>query len=193
MFFSFSSTLFLSLSPSLPLFLSLPVFLSLSPSLLLFLSLNPLQEIPQRYHSAFPLDDYEAVHGAGGSFGYPSALYKVTDKLDNQIYALRRFDGLRTNTTVIKSASDKWLSIRHPSIVSLYSITSDKGAVFFAHAYHSTAASLRKRFVDQRGIAILLAYSKHTPIITLTTLRSFPNHILMVLLSYSISPAMLGP
>ena len=30
------------------------------------------------------------VAGAGGSFGYPSAIYKVVDRADSQIYALRR-------------------------------------------------------------------------------------------------------
>ena len=35
------------------------------------------KEIPPRYHSAFCLDDPTVQRGTGGSFGYPSVLYKV--------------------------------------------------------------------------------------------------------------------
>lgn len=37
------------------------------------------------------------VAGAGGSFGYPSAIYKVVDRADSQIYALRRWGILDLN------------------------------------------------------------------------------------------------
>ena len=128
--------------------------------------------------------------GTGGSFGYPSSLYKVThhsparlrafisqshlistsslphlylistllylvcqvvDRSDSQVYALRRFDNVRTSPTVLKNALGKWYDVRHPSIVSLYSVSAERGALFFTHAYHPAAQTLKQRFIDQRG------------------------------------------
>jgi len=41
------------------------------------------KEMPNRYHSAFALDDpySQAQRGSGGSYGYPSSVYKVVDGL----------------------------------------------------------------------------------------------------------------
>lgn len=75
----------------------------------------------------------------------------MTDRVDSQIYALRRFDNVKTNQTIAKNAQGKWLSMRHPSIVSLYSVTQEKGALFFAHAFHPLAKTVRERFIEQRG------------------------------------------
>jgi PAB-dependent poly(A)-specific ribonuclease subunit 3 len=109
------------------------------------------KEIPSRYNCAYPLDDPTAQRGAGGSFGYPSCLYKVVDRTDSHLYALRRFDNVRSLTlSVLKSAQAKWASIRHPSVVTLYSITPEKGAVFFAHAYHPAAVTIKQRYLDPR-------------------------------------------
>ena len=111
------------------------------------------KEMPNRFHSAFALDDSysQMQRGTGGSFGYPSSVYKVVDSSDSQIYALRRFDNVRTSTTVVKNAMVKWCEIRHPAIVSLYSISQERGGVMFSHAYHPAAQTLRQRFIDQRG------------------------------------------
>lgn len=111
------------------------------------------KEMPNRYHSAFTLDDAysQAQRGTGGSYGYPSSVYKVIDGTDSQIYALRRFDNVRTSATVIKNALAKWCEIRHPAIVSLYSISQERGGVMFSHAFHPAAQTLRQRFIDQRG------------------------------------------
>lgn len=109
------------------------------------------KEIPGRYHCAYPLDDPTVQRGTGGSFGYPSSLYKVVDRTDSYLYALRRFDNVRSLTpSVLKNAQSKWTSIRHSSIITLYSITLEKGAVFFAHAYHSAAQTLKQRYLDPR-------------------------------------------
>lgn len=56
-----------------------------------------------RYFST-ALDVNEAMRSTGGSFGYPSALYKVTDRLDSQVYALRRFDNVKTTNQITKNA-----------------------------------------------------------------------------------------
>ena len=111
------------------------------------------KELPSRYHSAFALDDSysQMQRGTGGSYGYPSQVYKVVDSSDGQVYALRRIDNVRTSVTVVKNAMAKWCEIRHPAIVSLYSIAQDRGCVLFSHAYHPAAQTLRKRFIDQRG------------------------------------------
>jgi PAB-dependent poly(A)-specific ribonuclease subunit 3 len=109
------------------------------------------KEIPMKYISAFPLDDPSVQRRAGGSFGYSSAVYKVIDNTDSQVYALRRIDNVRTSQGIIQNALSKWSSIRHPSIVSLYSIAYEKGALFFTHAYNPGAQTLKQRFIDQRG------------------------------------------
>mmetsp|Transcript_22495 Transcript_22495/g.32850 ORF Transcript_22495/g.32850 Transcript_22495/m.32850 type:complete len:683 (+) Transcript_22495:91-2139(+) len=110
------------------------------------------KEIPVRYHSAYPLDDPSSQRGAGGSFGYPSSLYKVVDRADSQLYALRRFDNVRLiNPSVLKNSQSKWTAVRHPSIVTLYSISVEKGAIFFAHAHHPAAQTLKQRFLDPRS------------------------------------------
>eukprot|EP01036_Dinobryon_divergens_P034814 gene34814-45028_t len=134
------------------------------------------KEIPPRYHSAQPLDAVSGpnlgVAGAGGSFGYPSAIYKVVDRADSQIYALRRFDSVRNcPPAVVANALGKWVDVRHPSIVSLYGIYIDKllpmvvagaveqekgkgGALFFSYGFHPAALTLKQRFVDQRGALV---------------------------------------
>lgn len=113
------------------------------------------KEIPSRFHSAYLLDDPSVVHGTYGSFGYPTRLYKVIDSYDSHIYVIRRVDNLRINQTIIKNASAKWLqsatATSHPSIVKLYSIHQDKGAIFFTYAYHASAQTLKQRFIDERG------------------------------------------
>lgn len=111
------------------------------------------KEIPPRYNSAFMLDESTVQRGTGGSFGYPSSLYKVVDRNDSQIYCLRRFENVRTSPQINKSVLTKWADIRHPNIVSLHNISQpqERGAVFFAHAYHPAAQTLRQKFIDQRG------------------------------------------
>jgi PAB-dependent poly(A)-specific ribonuclease subunit 3 len=111
------------------------------------------KEMPNRYHSAYALDNAysQAQRGSGGSYGYPSSVYKVVDSSDSQMYALRRFDNVRTSATVVKNALVKWGEIRHPAIVSLYNISQERGGVFFTHAYYPSAQTLRQRFIDQRG------------------------------------------
>jgi PAB-dependent poly(A)-specific ribonuclease subunit 3 len=111
------------------------------------------KEIPPRYHSAYMLDESTVQRGTGGSFGYPSSLYKVVDRNDSQIYCLRRFENVRTSPAINKSVLSKWSEIRHPNIVSLHNISQpqERGAVFFAHAYHPAAQTLRQKFIDQRG------------------------------------------
>jgi len=109
------------------------------------------KEIPTRFHSACPLDDPAVHRGAGGSFGYPSSLYKVVDRADSQLYTLRRFDNVRSITSsVLSNTQATWSAVRHPSIVSLYSISTEKGAVFFAHAFHPSAQTLQQRFMNPK-------------------------------------------
>ena len=112
------------------------------------------KEIPTRFHSACPLDDPTTHRGAGGSFGYPSSLYKVIDRADSQLYTLRRFDNVRSITpSVLNNAQATWAAVRHPSIVSLYSISTEKGAIFFAHAFHPSAQTLQQRFLNPKTAA----------------------------------------
>ena len=75
----------------------------------------------------------------------------MVDRTDNQIYALRRVEIVRNNAASIKSSLAKWFEIRHPGIVSLYSINQERGALYFTHAYHPAAVTLKQRFIDQRG------------------------------------------
>ena len=114
------------------------------------------KELPMRYHSAYPLYNIQsssaAAQGEGSScFGYPTALYKATDQMDSQIYALRRFDNVRTSASVVNNVVQRWHEIRHPGIVSLYGVVQEKGALFFSYMYHASAQSLKERFIDQRG------------------------------------------
>ena len=116
------------------------------------------RELPSRYHSAYPLFNPHSspaagvAMGAGGScFGYPSALYKVTDQADSQLYALRRFDNVRTAPSVVATTAERWQGVRHPGIVSLYGVMLEKGALFFSYMYHAGSQSLKERFIDQRG------------------------------------------
>lgn len=115
------------------------------------------KELPNRFHSAYPLDDSYSFspqqRGIGGSYGYPSAVYKVIDKTDGQIYALRRVDNLRLSANTSHMAmhvARKWSDVRHPAIVSLYSISIERNAAFFNHAYHPGAQTLRQRYIDNR-------------------------------------------
>eukprot|EP01038_Epipyxis_sp_PR26KG_P004334 gene4334-6135_t len=109
------------------------------------------KEFPTRYHSAYPLDSVGGTSGGTGSFGYLSSVFKVIDRADSQIYALRRLDNVRTTPAIVTSSFTKWRDIRHPGIVSLYNTSIEKGALFFAYAYHPHAVTLKQKFIDQRG------------------------------------------
>lgn len=119
------------------------------------------KELPNRFHSAYPLDDSYSFspqqRGIGGSYGYPSAVYKVIDKSDSQMYAVRRVDNVRVtpNTSHLgMQVTRKWYEVRHPAIVSLYGISIERNAVFFSHAYYPGAQTLRQRYIDQRDEAL---------------------------------------
>ena len=103
----------------------------------------------------FVLDHATAAHKipeGRDSLNYDSTLYKVVDRTDNQIYALRRVELARNNPpVVIKSSVSKWFEIRHPGIVSLYSINEERGALFFTHAFHPAAMTIKQKFIDLRG------------------------------------------
>ena len=114
------------------------------------------KDMPNRFHSAFALDDVyaQSQRGTCGSYGYPSAVYKAIDRTDSQMYALRRVDNARVTpqtAAVAKAVMSKWCEIRHPSICTLYNISAERGGIFFLHAYHPAAQTLRQRFIDQRG------------------------------------------
>lgn len=59
-------------------------------------------EIPLEYCAALPLDHANQATGVvAGSFGYPSAVYKVIDRRSGLPYALRRVDGARVSQKVL--------------------------------------------------------------------------------------------
>mmetsp|Transcript_18740 Transcript_18740/g.16968 ORF Transcript_18740/g.16968 Transcript_18740/m.16968 type:complete len:824 (+) Transcript_18740:57-2528(+) len=109
------------------------------------------KEIPIRYQSIYQLDHESTIRDSYGSFGYPSIVYKVVDKTDSNVYALRRFDNIRISPAVIKNAPSKWFTINHSSIVPLYHINQEMGALFFTYAYYPGAQTLKQRFIDQPG------------------------------------------
>ena len=109
------------------------------------------KEIPTRFHTIFYLDKSDKSQNTGGSFGYPSATYKVIDRFDSQSYALRRFENVKINQSVTKNSLAKWLPIKHPAIISLNSISQEKGATFFSHAYHPLAVTLKEKFIERLG------------------------------------------
>jgi len=108
------------------------------------------KEIPPRYHSIFPLDHESKSRQASGSFGYPSAVFKVVGTQDSVTYALRRFDNVRTTPKIAQVAQDRWGSLRHPNIVALHKCFVYQKALFFVHAYWPTAQTLIERYVGSR-------------------------------------------
>jgi hypothetical protein len=112
-----------------------------------------LNEIPARFTSVWPLDEFgsRGTTTTRSTSGHPSALYKVLDRADGALYALRRFDNVRTNQAVLGAVLERWSGVRHPGLVWLHSAAQDKGALFFTHAYHASAATLSQRFLDQPG------------------------------------------
>ncbi|CAN0398391.1 unnamed protein product, partial [Discosporangium mesarthrocarpum] len=79
-----------------------------------------LKEIPPQFYSAFPLDSNSKKRGTAGSFGYPSDTYKVIQHHDGMVYALRRFDTIRSTPKIVAVAAERWLSMpEHPGITRL--------------------------------------------------------------------------
>jgi hypothetical protein len=78
-------------------------------------------------------------------------IHAVTDQVDSQLYALRRFDNVRTSANVVNSVAQRWHDVRHPGVASLYGVMHEKGALFFSYMYHAGAQSLKELYVDQRG------------------------------------------
>lgn len=101
-------------------------------------------EIPPEYGAALPLD--VASRGITGSFGYPSAIYKVIDRRSGLAYALRRVDGTRSSPKAISTAQARWRMIEHPNIISLHRTFVHGGATYFAHEYWPCAQSLLQHY-----------------------------------------------
>jgi len=107
------------------------------------------KEIPPRYHQAYPLDDTHKARGTTGAFGYPSVIYKVLSHDDGNVYALRRFDSVRTNPKIVSSVVESWRRIQHPNIVKLNKAFIQHGnALFFVHEYFPGAQSITQRYVN---------------------------------------------
>lgn len=148
-------------------------------------------DICHRYYCAYPLDDPSIPRGAGGSYGYPTAIYKVIDKSDSQLYALRRVDNARTSPAIIKNVLAKWLPIRHSNIVSLHQIILEKNVLFFAHAYHAGAQTLRQRFIDNRSNAAISEALLWRLIVQITSALRFVHSRNLALRSLSVNHVLL--
>lgn len=83
--------------------------------------------------------------GTSGSFGYPSAVFKVVSTDDGQTYALRRVDAVKTTHHIVSDALDKWRGVRHPSIISLYHMSlQHHRTLIVCHAYIPGAVTLKQ-------------------------------------------------
>ncbi|EWM27769.1 pab-dependent poly -specific ribonuclease subunit 3, partial [Nannochloropsis gaditana] len=107
------------------------------------------KEIPPGFHHAYPLDDAQKARGTAGAFGYPSVTYKVLSHEDGRVYALRRFDSVRSTPKIVAGALETWRRIQHPNIIQLSKVFIQHGnALFFLHEYHPGAQSVTQRYVD---------------------------------------------
>ena len=91
------------------------------------------------------------ARGTAGSFGYPSSVYKVVSEKTGLIYALRRFDNIKTNPKVTQQVLQIWNKTRgtmHPNIVSLRSAFVHQRALFFTHDYFAGAKTLRDCYLN---------------------------------------------
>jgi PAB-dependent poly(A)-specific ribonuclease subunit 3 len=110
-----------------------------------------IKEIPKGYHCINPLDMEGKPRGTAGSFGYPSSVYKVVSEKTGLIYALRRFDNIKTNPKVTQQVLQIWNKTRgtmHPNIVSLRSAFVHQRALFFTHDYFAGAKTLRDCYLN---------------------------------------------
>lgn len=88
--------------------------------------------------------------GASGSFGYPSAVYKVISREDGQCYCIRRFDNVRTTAKIAAAAAKAWARIRHPNLVALHNVFLEH-ALYFEYEYYPCAETLQEVYIDTPG------------------------------------------
>ncbi len=107
-----------------------------------------LKELPPRFYAAFPLDDSSKPRGTAGAFGYPSATYKVASRSDGHLYAMRRFDKVRTTPRIVAEVTATWDSLPpNPSIVTMRGMSYQSRALFFLNDYHPCAETLWERYI----------------------------------------------
>ena len=112
-----------------------------------------LKEIPIQYHSIYPLDPPAKSRTASGSYGYPSAIFKVISERDGVAYALRRMDSVRCTARIASAAQERWTTgcPPHPNLVRLERCFVDKNkSLFFVHSYWPTSQTLAERYVNSR-------------------------------------------
>lgn len=106
-------------------------------------------------HNAIPLPYCNAAClGERGSqsqqqrrrrFGYPCAIYRVTNRHDGQLYCLQRFENVRcVNHSIAGAVTERWQQRVRPhfSLATLHSCFVSQRAVFCVHQYIPGAQSL---------------------------------------------------
>mmetsp|Transcript_13198 Transcript_13198/g.24478 ORF Transcript_13198/g.24478 Transcript_13198/m.24478 type:complete len:550 (+) Transcript_13198:246-1895(+) len=117
------------------------------------------KEVPKGFSLVNPLDDPRKSRGAAGTTGYPTSVFKVLNRKDGLIYALRRVDNVRGVQTLQQRCDlmvHNWGQIRHANIVALRQAFVHQRAVFFVHDYWPGAQTLLD-YVSVRGMGNLLA------------------------------------
>jgi PAB-dependent poly(A)-specific ribonuclease subunit 3 len=110
-----------------------------------------VKEIPKGYHGVNPLDASDVPTGTAGSFGYPSSIYKVVSEKDGLLYALRRFDNIKTTPQITARVIGVWEKTegaKHPNVITIRSAFVHQRALFFTHDYWPGAKSLYQLYFE---------------------------------------------
>jgi len=135
-----------------------------------FSNAMPLEQSITNHQQCQPyLQENKAHYAKRSSFGYPTAVFKVTSRDDGHLYCLRRFDNVKcvnqkiatavTNTwnhattvptstsTILSPLTSKYHHLMdHPALIRFYKCfhSAPHRALFFIHQYHPSALTLRE-------------------------------------------------
>ncbi|GBG31582.1 PAB-dependent polyA-specific ribonuclease subunit PAN3 [Hondaea fermentalgiana] len=113
------------------------------------------KEVPKWFNLVNPLDDPGKTRGAAGSCGYPTSVFKVVNRRDGHVYALRRIDNMR-NVQALEQCCELavglWKRVRHANVVPLRQAFVHQRAVFLVHDYWPGAQTLHD-YVNARSMS----------------------------------------
>ncbi|TPX34253.1 hypothetical protein SmJEL517_g03044 [Synchytrium microbalum] len=105
------------------------------------------------YSNFLPLDDH--LERSVKVFGYPTWVYRATNRSDGNPYVLRRIEGFRLLNELAMTAIDSWRRIRHANIVMVREAFTTRAfgdfSLVIVYDYHPLSITLAAKHFQQNS------------------------------------------
>ncbi|KAI8907247.1 kinase-like domain-containing protein [Gorgonomyces haynaldii] len=105
------------------------------------------------YHTLVPLEQHSDKESP--MFGYVTSVYKAVRSVDGKMYVLKRIENYLVGNEATISRIEKWQSVRHPALVSVYEAFTTKAfgdtSLVLVYDYHPLSKTLAEKFLDKEA------------------------------------------